>query len=492
VHIYEINTWTWLNSLSRKYNQPITLQNIPSSEIDALCSPKLNIDAIWLMGVWERSPLGRKIANEHPGLRDEFQRILPDFKPTDVAGSPYSVHRYVVDPKLGGDEGLLKSRQQLQNRGLKLILDFVPNHVALDHPWTEHYPNSFVQGTAEELNDDPDSFFQVASHIFARGRDPYFPAWTDTLQMNAFSDVYRQVSIETLQNIADKCDGIRCDMAMLLTNQVFSQTWSEARVGQPPPTDYWQAVIPPIRAKYADFFFIAEVYWDMEFELQKQGFDYCYDKRLYDRLIREDATSIHQHLIADVAYQKKLIRFIENHDEPRAMHELGDERSRISAVLVATLPGANLWHEGQFQGHIIKLPVQLGRRPTEPENPALFQFYRHLIQETNSDIYCEGEWKLRDPINAWPGNESFRNLIAYTWHYSNDRRLIVVNFSDFQSQGRIHLSDFGLEDHEWKLNDQLDDYQDYKRAGSRMSQDGLYIDLKPWQAHIFTFIQMED
>lgn len=492
MHIYEINAWTWLTCLTQKYSQPITLQNIPSNELDALCSPKLDIDVIWLMGVWERSPLGRKIAAEHPGLRDEYQRILPDFKPSDVAGSPYSVHRYVVDEKLGGDNGLLACRQQLQDRGLKLILDFVPNHVALDHPWTTYYPSSFVQGTSADQTSDPDSFFQVENHIFAHGRDPYFPAWTDTLQLNAFSDVYRQLSIETLLNIAEKCDGVRCDMAMLLTNEVFSQTWSPEHIGSPPVTEYWQAVIPKIREKNENFIFLAEVYWNLEFELQQQGFDYCYDKRLYDRLVREDAESIHQHLIADLSYQKKLIRFIENHDEPRAMHELGSQRSQMGAVLTATLPGAKLWHEGQFYGNQIKLPVQLGRRPTEPEKPALFRFYRHLLHETHQEIYCKGDWQLRDPINAWPGNESYHNFIAYTWQLSDERRLIVVNFSDFQSQGRVPLPDFGIEDQEWRLNDLLADHEDYKRAGSRMAFDGLYIDLHPWQAHIFIFTRLDD
>ncbi|HLE50739.1 MAG TPA: alpha-amylase family glycosyl hydrolase, partial [Anaerolineales bacterium] len=129
--LYEINTWAWLHELSQVYQHPVTLGDIPPQEWDEIAS--LGVDAVWLMGVWERSPAGVNIARQYRGLLEEAWRILPDFTFQDVVGSPYCVHRYMVDKHLGGPAGLAAARQRLAERGLRMVLDFVPNHLATDH-----------------------------------------------------------------------------------------------------------------------------------------------------------------------------------------------------------------------------------------------------------------------------------------------------------------------------------------------------------------------
>ena len=193
----------------------------------------------------------------------------------------------------------------------------MPNHVAPDHAWTTAHPEYFVSGSEDDLERDPASFVRVGDRVLANGRDPYFPAWPDVVQLNAFSADLRGAVIETLGRIAEQCDGVRCDMAMLMMNDVFERTWGE-RAGARPQDDYWPTVIGAVRRAHPDFVFLAEAYWDLEYALQQQGFDYCYDKRLYDRLVHEGADSVHGHLTADIGYQNRLVRFIENHDEPRA------------------------------------------------------------------------------------------------------------------------------------------------------------------------------
>lgn len=482
--IYEINTWTWLHALSRKHNRAITLANVPDADIEALAAWRL--DAVWLMGVWERSPAGRRIAQEHPDLQAEYRRALSDFTPEDVVGSPYAVRCYQVDEHLGGREGLAAFRDRLAAHGLKLVLDYVPNHVATDHPWLENSPDALVQGSLADLNAQAGFFFLgPKGRVFAHGRDPYFPAWTDTAQLHAFSPAYRANAVAALRDIAAQCDAVRCDMAMLVTNRVFAQTWGE-RAGDMPVTEFWQDIIPQIRTDYPDFKFMAEVYWDMEWELQAQGFDYTYDKRLYDRLERDTAHAIVGHLHADTRYQEQMIRFIENHDEPRAAASLGAGRDLAAAVLVATLPGATLLHEGQFAGHRIRLPVQLGRRPVEPDNELVAHFYRMLLTEVAQPIYHEGDWRLRECTPAWDRNDTHRNLVAYTWRRDDTRRLIVVNYSAVPSQSRIMLPDFDLAGRTWRLYDVVHLY-DYERDGDEIAADGLYVDLPPWQTHIFAF-----
>ena len=207
------------------------------------------------MGVWERSAVGISIANENKNLLSDFRRALPDFRPDDNVGPPYCVRRYVVDQHLGGPEGLALARRELSKRGMNLILDFVPNHVAPDHPWAAEHPEYFIRGNANDLRNDPASYMEAHGTVYARGRDPYFPAWPDVLQLNAFEPGLRRAAIETVSSVAQQCDGMRCDMAMLFLNAIFERTWGE-HAGRRPETQYWVDVISAIKKRHPGFLFI--------------------------------------------------------------------------------------------------------------------------------------------------------------------------------------------------------------------------------------------
>jgi glycosidase len=136
---------------------------------------------------------------------------------------------------------------------------------------------------------------------------------------------------------------------------------------------------PAVREAYPGFLFLAEAYWDLEWALQQQGFNYCYDKRLYDRILQGPAEQVRLHLLADDQYQHGLLRFVENHDEPRAVSAFGSARSRVAAVTALTQTGARLVHNGQLEGATVHLPVFLGRYPSEPTDPDLITFYRSFL-----------------------------------------------------------------------------------------------------------------
>jgi len=478
--IYEINTWVWLCELSRKYRRAVNLATVPEEEWDALASH--GFDAVWFMGVWERSPAGVAIAMKNKCLLEDFKRALPDFTAEDNVGSPYCVRRYVADKFLGGPEGLAAARQALAKRDIRLILDFVPNHVAPDHPWALEHPEYFIRGDKKDLENEPASFFGTGGNIFACGRDPYFPAWPDVLQLNAFQPGLREAVIETLSGIAQQCDGVRCDMAMLLLNNIFERTWG-ARAGEKPVNDYWTTVIPPIKAGRSDFKFIAEVYWDLEWELQQQGFDFCYDKKLYDRMEHADPESVRQHLLADLSYQEKMVRFIENHDEPRAAATFSAGKGRAAAVAILTLMGAKLLHEGQFEGRKVRLPVFLGRRPVEPVDQDLVGFYDRLLKVIHRDAFRNGTWRLCER-SGWPDNQSCQNILAWCWVKGDERYLVVINFRQEAAQARILVPWDGLRGKAWRLSDLLSD-ESYDRSGSEMLDTGLYVELGPWKCHLF-------
>ena len=435
------------------------------------------------MGVWERSPKSKEIATLHPDLQQEYHDALNDFTQEDVIGSPYSIFYYHVDSHLGGAEGLAAFRMQLMGRDKFLILDYVPNHVSVDHIWTLDKSDIFIKGNLEDLNSHSNEFFSSYDMIYAHGRDPYFPPWTDTAQINAFSSEARLRAINTLLGIAEQCDGVRCDMAMLMTNNVFSRTWGK-RAGPIPEKEFWDEVIPATKEKAPNFIFLAEVYWNMEWNLQQQGFNYCYDKRLYECMARENAQSLNEHIQADLEFQGKLLRFIENHDEQRAINVFGRERSQAAAIITMTLPGARLIHEGQLQGHKIKVPVQLRRRPVEENDEDFYDFYQRLLTAAPDRLLSEGSWALCRIESLSEYDHTNLNLIAYQWWTKDRRQLTIVNFSPFFARAHVRIAgiDYGMD--EWTFSDILN-HKVYYYKGEDLTFNGLYIDLGAWRGHIF-------
>jgi hypothetical protein len=430
------------------------------------------------MGVWARSDVGRSIALTDARFRAATAAALPDAEDGDVVGSPYCIRSYNVDPRLGGREGLAAARAALAVRGLRLILDFVPNHVAPDHSWALDHPDYFVRGSWDDLEREPEGWFELEGRVYARGRDPYFPPWPDVLQLDPMSPDLRSAVVATLRDIAEQCDGVRCDMAMLALDDVASTTWGE-RLQPVRPEPYWREITAELRRTHPAFLFLAEAYWDLEAELLDQGIDYCYDKRLYDRFVEGHAADVRAHLRADPAWQSRLVRFLENHDEPRAAAVLDHERLHAATVALLTLPGAILIHEGQLDGRRTRLPVHLGRRPDESPDGDLRRQWSHLLEALGDGRVRRGEWRLLD-VHGWPDNRTCESLVAWRW----DAHVVVVNYSPEHAQGRAQLGDAFI-GREWQLHDLLDD-RSYVRDGDEIATQGLYVELPPYGAHVFS------
>ena len=482
--VYEINTWVWLAELSQVHGKRITLADVPDTVIDSWRD--LGFDAIWLMGIWERSPRGREIARTLIDLQAEYGRALPGYTAQDVVGSPYAVYRYEVAAAFGGREGLAVLRGRLAARGLRLMLDYVPNHVAVDHPWTLEQPLMFINGTADDLATRPNNYFAAGTSgvILANGRDPYFPPWLDTAQIDAFSPAAREQAITTLIDIASQCDAVRCDMAMLLLNRIFAQTWHVS----PPAAEFWDVVTPAVEAVYPHFQFVAEAYWETEAELHDHGFAVVYDKRFYDRLRDSDAADVRDHLLADFDYQRRLLRFIENHDEPRAVVAFGSERSRAAAVLATLLPGMRLLQEGQLDGWRIKLPVQLGRRINETPDSNLRAFYEILLHEAAQAPYHDGVYMALATNPILGHDNGHESLIAFIWTLGTDWRIVVVNDYFQPVKARIYIPNPAWSGpQQWQITDVLTGGV-IPIVGNDLLSAGLPVSLKAYGALIITVI----
>jgi hypothetical protein len=480
--VHEINAWVWLADLAVALGRPVTLADVPADVWDDVAGA--GIDVVWLMGVWQRSPAGAAIARDDPAMAAAQLAALADLTAADVVGSAYCIRGYAVDDHLGGDPGLAVARRALADRGVGLVLDFVANHVAPDHPWVTEHPEWFVLGSPDDLAADPGSYLAVGDAVIARGRDPYFPAWADVLQLDTSRPDVRAAAVATVRSIADRCDGVRCDMAMLVLDDVFTGTWGRRALGGPTPDGgrgYWPTVIDGVRASHPDVLFWAEAYWDLERRLVADGFDACYDKPLYDRLVHGAAASSVRELVAgDPDAQAHTIRFVENHDEPRLAALLAPAAARAAAVVALTLPGVALVHEGQEVARRARVPVTLGRRPVEAADGEAAAWWR-TIRDALAGGMRRGTWSPA-MAEGWPDNRSCEELVAWTWTAPDAGHLVVVNLSDAPADGRIRLT--GMRSAPLVLTDLLTGDR-LLRDGATVGTDGLYVALPPRGAHLF-------
>jgi glycosidase len=378
---------------------------------------------------------------------------------------------------------LHRLRARLHQRGLKLMLDFVPNHMALDHPWIDSHPEYFVAGTTADLLNAPQNYVRVATtkgdRIFAHGRDPFFPGWPDTLQLDYSNPDTQRAMIAELTAIARRCDGVRCDMAMLVLPDVFERTWGRR------PNQFWPTAIQQTRAAVPGFCFMAEVYWDLEWTMQQQGFDYAYDKRLYDRLRDRHTQAARDHLRAGLDYQDRLARFLENHDEPRAAATFPRDVHEAAAIVTFLSPGLRFFHQGQFDGRAKRISPHLVRAPDEPPDEALHAFYERLLAVLRRPEVRDGRWDLLECRAAWDGNGTADGFIAFAWQKSGAERLVVaVNFADTQAQCYVPLPFPDIAGSMVRLDDLMGPAR-YLRAGDDLVGKGLYLDIGPWTYHVF-------
>ena len=486
-HLFEVNAYILLRRLSEKYGRELTLATIPDEVWQNLAQK--GFDLVWLMGVWQRSPSARQVALLTPELRREYDAALPGWSDEDVVGSPYAIYGYELDATLGKPEELVEIKARLNRQGLGLILDFVPNHVALDHPWVSSHPSWFVQAKEEDVRQHPDWFFTLDGSAFlAHGRDPYFPPWTDTAQLNFYSADMREALTDELWRVADISDGVRCDMAMLVVNNVFEEVWGQLLTDSPKPKgEFWERAIGLVKSRKPGFLFLAEVYWGLDKALQHAGFDFTYDKTLYDRLKSSGPAEVRSHLTATEHFPNRHAHFIENHDELRAVVAFGREQSRAAAVVMATAPGLRMFHDGQLEGKKVRLPMQLKREPEETLDSGLTQFYERLLSATNAPAFHEGDWQDIEVGEAWQGNESYGNLMAWSWKQGDDYKIVAVNYSPDSSQGRLMLSLPSSISTQVILRDELMDVT-YIRDSNEIRNRGLYVALDPWGSHLFNLL----
>jgi glycosidase len=477
--VYELNARCWLRALTARHGRRIELGDVPEEEFDSW--RRLGFTHIWMMGVWTTGPRSRDVFLRQPDTAGRLKVILPDWREEDVAGSPYAIAAYRVPDSLGADAGLRAFREQLHRHDLGLLLDFVPNHVGLDHPWLQEHPDWFIRAGRRVPGTFPVPTREGETWI-AHGKDPNFPPWIDTAQLDYRLPAVRAATIEQLQIVATMCDGVRCDMAMLLLNDVFEQNWEGFPRSSPTSdSEFWANAIAA--ARRPGFLFLAEAYWDLEARLQSLGFDFTYDKRVLDCLVERRPAELRRHLLERGAdFVSRCAHFLENHDEPRIASRLSLEEQRAAALLILALPGMRLLHDGQLDGARIHVPVQLGRRPQEAPDADIAALYRQLLDTLAATAIGRGTHRILAPLPAAATDESFQNVIVIEWQtQAGACDLVVVNLSSQAARFRISQPGNLPGTHRWRLRD-LAAPLDAPPGDLQTEQNELMLHLRPHAA----------
>ncbi len=477
--LYQINTRVLMRGITRALGRPAGFDDVPDAALAALRA--LGVDWVWFLGVWQTGAAGLAVSRTNPAWQAGFREALPDLAPDDICGSPFAVADYSAVAAFGGDVALARLRSRANDAGLRLMLDFVPNHMALDHPWVGERPGLFVRGGEAALARQPENWVRLDGGVFAHGRDPYFPGWPDTVQLDYANPDTQAAMADTLAAIAERCDGVRCDMAMLLLPEVFAATWAVPAEGRHVAA-FWPGAIASARARNPDFLLMAEVYWGLEQRLIAEGFDLSYDKALYDALRSGPAAEVRALLSAPVAAQAHLARFLENHDEPRAAATFDWPRHQAAALLAFASPGLRFLHQGQLEGLRAHIPIHLDRCPDEPVDEAVLAFYRRLLSVLDDPVLRDGRYDPVPPDPAWSGNPSHAGFVAALWSdEAGPAFLLAANFAPDRGQCRLWVQ---LGDGPVALADRLGDER-YDRDGREIAADGLFLDLPGWGHNLF-------
>jgi hypothetical protein len=283
-------------------------------------------------------------------------------------------------------------------------------------------------------------------------------------------------------------------MAMLILPDIFERTWGSAwgaagsssgSDGSPDPWDVWRPAIGAVRSVRPEFLFVAEAYWDLETRLCSLGFDFAYDKHLYDLLIEDRSAEIQPHVLGgDPAHR---VHFIENHDEPRAARTLADlGRHRAALALVLGLPGMRLVHDGQRVGRKRFSRIQLARLPRDERDDAIASLHAAILPAFAASLVGRGAAQVLVPQRTWDDNPTDAAFTIVQWSAGETFELLVVNAAAHRAQCRVRPTVPSLAQHTWQLVDRLGDER-WIRDGREMAAHGLFLDVPARGAQLFVF-----
>ena len=474
--LYEINTRPWLYELSIKYERSIVrLTDIPLQEFDELA--KNGVDIVWMMGVWKLGNYGLEFDKKL-----DYSEWLPNWTEEDVIGSPYAVYEYTCNPDIGTDNDLMWLKAILNSKGMKLMLDFVPNHSAVDAPQAKSNPDMYIRAP-EGIKDEN----RYTEGGLAYGANENHFTWKDVLQWNYWNKDTIEFMKNNIIKIMSFADAIRCDVAYQEINDVFGRTWPEEleKYGYTKPEEeFWTYAIKAAKKLNPNIIFLAEAYKDEYNEiLIKLGFDYAYNRNILKKLMSSKDDFVEYIKDKQGSFWKDKANFVENHDELRVVHNMGDnyKKAKAAGTIAATIGGMIFMNHGQWIGKKNMLDVHLRRGQDEPVNYEIKSHYQRLNQIIKNKTFRSDNFYYAGVIDG----ERKDDFIAYIREDEESHYLVVVNFSE--NEGCANVPIYNLKGRRYTLVYDLLNDVEYIKTYDIVKNQGLKVCLKAWESQIFKY-----
>lgn len=474
------NIYVWLDQLSKKYNRKMTrLDEIPDEELDQI--RKWNINAIWLIGVWERSPASQKIKQWSGN--------------PEAVSSAYSVYDYTIASELGGESAFENLKHRSIQRGIRLAGDMVPNHMGICSKWVIEKPDYFIQTnispfpnysfTCENLSQHPDIEIRIedgywnrtdAAVVFQRidrrhgdvryiyhGNDGTHMPWNDTAQLDFLKAEVREAVIQTIFHVARKFSIIRFDAAMTLTKQHFQRLWypqpgtggdipsrsdfsmSKEEFNKYLPKEFWREVVDRINQEMPDTLLLAEAFWLLEgYFVRTLGMHRVYNSAFMHMFMKEENSKYRELIRNTMHYNpeilKRYVNFMSNPDEQTTIAQFGKGDKYFGvAMMMVTLPGLPMFAHGQIEGYTEKYGMEY-RRAYYDEQPDYYLIHRHeqeifpiiehrylFSQVQNFELY-----DFKDNSGCL-----IENVFAFSNRIGNEKAIVVYNNYFSETSGWI-------------------------------------------------------
>ena len=411
------NTFVWLNQLSKQYQRPIErLDQVPDETLDQLA--RWGFTGLWLIGLWERSEASRRI-----------KQMCGN---PDAVSSAYSLARYQIAERLGGEAAYQNLSQRASQRGIRLASDMVPNHMGIDSDWVYEHPDWFIGQSyspfpnytfnGPDLSQNPDISINIEDHYYTRsdaavvfkrydhrngdtrfiyhGNDGTSMPWNDTAQLNYLNPEVREAVIQTILSVARKFPIIRFDAAMTLTKKHYQRLWfpqpgtggdipsraehamTKEEFDRAMPNEFWREVVERVAKEVPDTLLLAEAFWLMEgYFVRTLGMHRVYNSAFMNMLRNEENDKYRQliknTLVYDPQILKRYVNFMNNPDEKTAVEQFGkgDKYFGICTVMI-TMPGLPMFGHGQIEGYAEKYGMEY-YRPYWDETPDYYLIHRH-------------------------------------------------------------------------------------------------------------------
>ncbi len=477
------NSFVWLNQLSREFGRQIErLDQIPDETLDQLAS--WGFTGLWLIGLWERSDASR-----------EIKQMCGN---PDAVSSAYSLARYQIADRLGGELSYQNLSRRCAARGIRLASDMVPNHMGIDSDWVYEHPEWFIQSdqspfpaytfNGADLSTRPGTSINLEDHYYTRsdaavvfkhydhgngktryiyhGNDGTSMPWNDTAQLNYLNPEVREAVIQTILSVARKFPIIRFDAAMTLTKKHYQRLWfpQPGSGGDIPsraehamtreafdaamPEEFWREVVQRVADEVPDTLLLAEAFWLMEgYFVRTLGMHRVYNSAFMNMLRNEENEKYRQliknTLVYDPEILKRYVNFMNNPDEKTAVEQYGkgDKYFGICALL-STMPGLPMFGHGQIEGFSEKYGMEY-YRPYWDETPD-----QDLIRHHQAVIFpLLHHRKIFANVNRFrlydfhlEGGAINEDVFAYTNHQDGQSALVVYHNKYAETSGWIHTS----------------------------------------------------